>query len=135
VDIAMPLQVLHFIICDRVRVDPTNLHLFNIDGLRTSIRSKQIPRFPLEMPGLTALAILMGCGVQGEISTQLVAEGSQQILSKSRQPLRVRFVGDPHTVTGIKFTVPNCKFPREGLYWMELVFSGEVIAKQPIRVH
>ena len=63
----MAPTVLHFIVCDRVLVDPTNLHLLNIEGLRTSIRSRHLPPFPLVVPLLTTLVIFMGGDGQGEL--------------------------------------------------------------------
>ncbi|MSQ96451.1 MAG: hypothetical protein EXR98_18115 [Gemmataceae bacterium] len=130
----MALTVLHFIICDQVRLGSQSLQSIQIDNLITSIRSKQAPPFPLTRPRLTALALFMGGQGEGELSIRIVYEQSGHITSHSKKSLTVRFLGDSRTITGIKINLPNCVFPSEGLYWVELVFSGEVIARQPIRV-
>jgi hypothetical protein len=129
----MTPTVLYFILCDRVRVDPNNLQRINIEGLRTSIRSKHVPPFPCPVPLLTTLAIFMGGTGSGELSTRIV-DDTGQLVSASVKPQRVKFVGDLRAIKGVKILLPNCTFPRQDLYWVELLFSGKVIARQPMSV-
>jgi hypothetical protein len=126
--------VLHFILCDRVRVDPANLHRIDIEGLRTSIRSKCDPRFPCCVPMLTALAILMGGEGEGEIYVQVVDDAGTQIYASPR-PHPIKLVGPVTDVKGAKLVATNCTFPHPGLYWVQLTLFGQIIARQPIRVH
>ena len=46
------------------------------------------------------------------------------------QPRRIRFSGALGDAVGILFRIRNCSFPAPGLYWVECVFSGTVIAHQ-----
>ena len=130
----MTPTLLHFIICDRVRIDPENLHLINIDGLRTSIRSNNNPPFPCPIPLLTTLVIFMGGQGTFELSTRIVDDAEGNLVSTSVESRPIKFVGDPRGVKGVKIFVQHCVIPRQGLYWVELLLSGDVIARQPIRV-
>jgi hypothetical protein len=124
--------VLHFIVCDRVRMDAQNLHAISVDGLKWSIRSKQVPSFPLVVPQLSVLAVFMGGDGRGEVSLQIVHGGSRRVLSRSQRPRPIHFNGDPESVHGLKVFLTNCTFPEPGLYWVELVLFGQTIAKQPL---
>ena len=130
----MTPSVLHFIVCDRVHTDPGNLHALNIDGLKWSIRSTQVPAFPFVLPRLTVLALFMGGEGEGEFTIQVVQDNPRHIITTSRQPHPIRFVGGPYEVHGMKGFVQNCKFRRPGLYWVELLDCESVIARQPLRV-
>jgi hypothetical protein len=127
--------LLHFIVCDRVRVDPMNLHVIHIDGLRTSIRSNYDPPFPCRVPLMTTLVIFMGGLGEFELSTRITDDMTGDLTCISAEPRTIKFVGDPLAVKGVKVFVPGCVFPRPGLYWVELKLSGERIARQPIRIH
>src|SRR5437870_2238383 len=98
----MALSVLHFIICDRVRSDPQNLHAINIDGLKWSIRSKEVPPFPFVVPRLTVLAIFMGGEGKGEFSIQVAQDRPRRIITTSQRPHPIRFTGGRHEVGGMK---------------------------------
>ena len=75
-------------------------------------------------------------GGQGtaEFVIRVRCEQTGQIVTQSKQPHRVQFVGEPHEITGAVIRVQNCVFSQEGVYWLELVIGGKVIARQPIRV-
>lgn len=49
-------------------------------------------------------------------------------------PRRVRFGGAPEENLGFVFRLCNCFFPTAGLYWIEVVFAGSVIARQKLWV-
>jgi hypothetical protein len=125
-------SVLHFIVCNRVRLDPQNLHAISIDGLKWSIRSKQAPRFPLVVPRLSVLAVFMGGDGRGEFWLQVVQNDPRRVLSASQRPHPIRFTGAPESVNGLKVYLTNCTFSGPGLYWVELVLFDQVVAKQPL---
>jgi len=39
-------------------------------------------------------------------------------------------VGDPTAIGGVIFHIQNGCFPAEGVYWVEVLFTGSVIARQ-----
>jgi Family of unknown function (DUF6941) len=129
----MALEVLHLILCERVESDPSNYHRLNIFGLITSIRSSAAPPFPVRHAKMRALIVWSGGQGAGELELQIVDEISAKAVFRSR-PRRVRFVGDSAAVGGVVFVIQNCVFPHKGLYWVEVLFSGQVIGRQRLFV-
>ena len=127
-------RLLHFIICDRIHVDTENLHRINVEGLRFLIRSLSTPPFPCTVPMLNALAIFMGGEGICEIGTRIFYDATGEIICASTTPQKSKFYGDPFEIKGVKIRLPNCRFPRPGLYWVELTVSDEVVSRQPIRL-
>jgi hypothetical protein len=72
-------------------------------------------------------------GEAGELSVRIVRHPTGQIIFRSR-PRRVRFVNDPDDTSGVVFRIRSCSFPTAGLYWVELLFSGTVLARQRLSV-
>jgi hypothetical protein len=129
----MALEVLHLILCERVEADPSHYHRLNIFGLITSIRSSAVPPFPVIHAKMRALIVWSGGQGTGELELRIVDEISANTVFRTRAR-RVRFVGDSAAVGGVAFIIQNCAFPHEGLYWVEVVFSGQVIARQRLLV-
>jgi len=129
----MALEVLHLILCDRVETDPDNYHRCNIFGLITSIRSASVPQFPVIHPQLVAFIVWTGGQGTGELMLRIIEDGSVNAVFRTR-PRPIRFVGDPASVGGFFFRIRNCVFPAAGLYWIELLLDGLVIARQRLFV-
>jgi hypothetical protein len=127
----MGLDVLHLILCDRVETDPNNYHRCNIFGLITSIRSAA--PFPVVHPQLLALIVWTGGQGTGELMLRIIEDRSANTVFRTR-PRQVRFVGAPASVGGVVIRIQNCAFPGAGLYWVELLFAGSVIARQRVLV-
>ncbi len=127
----MEPEVRHFLLCDDVRTDPNNYHRLDVIGLITSIRSHAEPPFPLVRPLLCALVLLTGGTGTGDLLLRVFHDPSKRVVFRSR-PRQVRFAGDPEAVLGIVFRVRDCSFPAAGLYWVEAVFAGSVIARQKL---
>ena len=77
--------------------------------------------------------ILAGCQGRGELSLRIVEAATGRVVFRN-QPRRVQFTGQAEDTIGITFRVRNCSFPAEGVYWVELIFSGVIIARQSFRV-
>ena len=129
----MALEVLHLILCDRVETDPDNYNRCNIFGLITSIRSAAVPPFPVVHPELVAFVVWTGGQGTGELMLRIIEDGSPNVFFRTR-PRPIRFVGDLTSVGGVLFHIRNCLFPAAGLYWVEVLFSGMVIARQRLFV-
>jgi hypothetical protein len=39
---------------------------------------------------------------------------------------------DPLEVVGVTFRIRNCLFPTPGLYWVQFLCNGRIIAQQPL---
>ncbi len=125
----MEPDVLHVILCDEVQIDPNNYHRCNVLGLITSIRSTATPAFPVARPQFFALVIWIGGHGTGELVLRIIEDRSTSTIFRTR-PRQVRFVGDATAVGGVVFRIQNCTFPAEGLYCVEVLFAGSVIARQ-----
>ena len=124
----MEPDVLYLILCDEVQTDPISYHRCNIFGLITSIRSTA-PLFPVLHPRLLALLVWTGGQGTGELTLRIVEDRSASTVFRTR-PRQVRFVGNAAAVGGVVFRIQNCSFPSAGLYWVEVLFAGSVIARQ-----
>jgi hypothetical protein len=129
----MEPEVLYFILCDTVRPDPANLHRFNIFGLIAHLRSRAAPPFPLVRPQFSILIVLTGCQGEGELSVRIIREETATSVFRNA-PRRVRFSGALQDAVAFSFGVRDCSFPAAGLYWVECVFSGTVLARQRLSV-
>jgi hypothetical protein len=127
----MEPEVRYFLLCDEARADPNNLLRIDVLGLLTHIRSTARPAFPLVRPEFCVLTILTGCRGTAEMSLRIVIERTGKVVWRS-QSRSVQFAGAPNEATGFTFRVRNCVFPTSGLYWVELLYSGAVLARQPL---
>ena len=129
----MDPRVRHFILCEEVRIDPANNLRTDVLGLLSNIRLRANQSFPFVRPVLCALLVTTGFKGSGELYVRIVREDPYRILF-GLPPRQVRFVSEPNESTGLTFHVKDCSFPEAGVYWVECVFSGEVIARQPLNV-
>lgn len=127
----MTPEVLYLILCDQVQTDPSNYHRLTILGLITSIRSSADPPFPVVQPLFCALVLLTGGRGSGELDVRVVENQTGTIIFRTRRR-EVRFIGDPAAVLGMRFHIRNCSFPAGGLYWVEVVYEGTVLARQKL---
>ena len=122
--------VRYLILCDDVQTDPSNVLRVNVAGLITYIRATGDPAFPVVRPLLCALVILTNCQGVGELSLRIIEDSTGRVIF--RNPARlIRFAGSLEDAVGVVFRVRNCRFNEPGLYWVELLFSGLVLASQP----
>jgi hypothetical protein len=122
--------VRYLLLCDDVQADPNNVLRLNVLGLITHIRATGSPPFPVVRPVFCALLILTGYAGAGELALRVVEDASGRVIFRN-PTRRVRFTGADGDAVGVVFRVLNCRFERPGLYWVELIFSGMVIAAQP----
>jgi len=124
-------EVRYLLACDEVRTNPDNYQRIDVFGLITMIRSIADPPFPVVRPVLCALVIFTGVQGNGELLLRIFHDQAGRVVFRS-SPREVRFVGASEAVLGIVFRIRDCSFPMAGLYWIEVVFTGSVIARQKI---
>jgi hypothetical protein len=127
----MDFAVRYLILCDDVQADSSNLPRVNVLGLITNIRSTRMPPFPVVRPRFCVLVLLTGCKGPAELSLRIVQSDTGRIVFRN-QPRRLQFVNAPREAVGIRFYINNCAFPAEGLYWVELMLAGAVVARQAL---
>ena len=126
--------VQYLIVCDDVRPDPSNPLRVNAFGLIINIRPSAVPPFPVIRPHLCVLVLMTRCQGVGDLSIRIVHNATGQS-AFFNSPRRIRFVGSPRDAVGVTFRVRNCAFPEAGVYWVEVIYDGTVIARRPLVVH
>lgn len=132
----MEPEVRYLIVCDQVRTDPRNLHRVDILGLLTTLHSTADPPFPLLRPLFCVLVLLTAgdaAGQVGELVVRLIEDTTGRTIFRT-PPRQVRFVNDPGQTSGAVFRIVNCSFPAAGVYWVECLYSGVVLARQRLAV-
>lgn len=132
----MEPEVRYLLLCDEVRTDPANYHRVDVLGLMSTMRSAADPPFPMIRPVFCILVLLTACeaaGQTGELLVRIIQDSTGRTTFRS-QPRRIRFVDDPEDTCGAVFRIQNCTFPAAGLYWVECLFSGAVLARQRLSV-
>jgi len=128
----MPPEVRYFILADQVSASQNNLQRINIQGLVTYIRAKGAP-FPLVHPLFHILLLLTNGSGSGDLSARIVYDPTTFVVFRTSVQ-RIRFSGPLDEVMSGFFRVQNCSFPNPGLYFVECLFDGTVIARQPLTV-
>jgi hypothetical protein len=124
-------EVLYLIVCDAVRTDPNNYHRLDVFGLIATIQSTAQPAFPAVRPVLCALVVLTGGRGTGGLVLRIFNDRTGRLVFRS--PARqVRFLGNAEAVLGVVFRIRDCSFPIAGVYWVEVVFAGSVIARKKL---
>jgi hypothetical protein len=124
-------QVIYLIVCDRVEPDPVNPLRLNVNGLSSHIRSTSFPPFPIRQASLCILIILTNCQGAADLSVRIVRDSDGAAVHRGT-PRRIRFSGHPDDEVGATIRIANCWFPDEGLYWVELIWSGRPIDRQAL---
>jgi hypothetical protein len=132
-EFTVALEVIHLIPCERIETDPDDLHRCNVIGLITSIQTLARPPFPLRHREFMALVICTGGKGTGELQLRIVADSMAKAIYRTR-PRQVRFVGDAAAIGGVVYRLQNCVFPSAGLYWVEVVYDRQIIARQRLIV-
>ena len=125
----MTPDVLYLILCNDIQTDSKNYHRCNVLGLITSIRSAAAPPFPVEHPRMIALVVWTGGEGTGELALRIIEDRSGDTVYRTH-PRQVQFVGNAAAIGGVVFRIHNCSFPVAGLYWVEVLYAGSVIARQ-----
>jgi len=132
----MEPEVRYLIVCDDVHIDPANLQRIDVLGLMATLRSTASPPFPVLRPVLSIVVLLTAgdaAGQIGDLSVRIIHGTTGRLVFSSR-PRRIRFVHDPEATSGAVFRAQNCSFPSAGLYWVECLFSGTVLARNRLSV-
>lgn len=125
-------EVRYLILADTVSASTNNVLRVNVQGLLTHVRARGT-RFPLAYPLFNALLVLTNCTGAGDLSLRVVYDPTAHVVFRL-PPRPVRFTGPADEAVGILFQVRNCSFPHPGLYFVEFVYSGGVLARQAVTV-
>jgi hypothetical protein len=127
----MPLEVLHLIPCDDVVPDPTNYHRLTVVGLLMVTRASATPPFPVVRPVFRVLLLVTGGQGLAELELRITQDQTGNHVFRTRRR-QLRFLGDPTAILPMKFEIRNCNFPAAGLYWVEVICDGSLLARKKL---
>jgi hypothetical protein len=128
----MPPEVRYFILADQISASQNNLQRVNIQGLLMHLRVRG-QSFPVVHPLFYVLVLLTNCSGSGNLQIRVVFDPTHLTIYQSTVHT-IRFSGSPDDTFGSCWQVRNCTFPSIGLYFVECLFSGGVIVRQPLTV-
>ncbi|MGI8980514.1 MAG: DUF6941 family protein [Pirellulaceae bacterium] len=118
------------LLCDSVSADPSNRKKVTVQGLLSSISCKG-KTFPVSGEFSVYLQ-LSECRRPGEGWIRVVDDSDEEVHRGQRFTLN--FSGDPLETYAIAIRLENCVFPEPGVYFVEFVFEGNLLAKEPLLV-
>ena len=127
----VPPVVRHFVLCEEVVVAPEYPDKVSLLNLIYAIRSRETPAYPLLNEEFAAFVMLTNARGNGVIGLRMIQADSQEEVYRVPQRA-VNFGDDPLQVFGLPVRFRNCLFPDAGVYWVQLLFDGEVIAQQDL---
>jgi hypothetical protein len=123
--------VRYLMVCEDVQVDPENPYRITLVGLISAIHALGPIPYPLLQRELCVFLQLTECRgpAQGHVELQHADSGEVIFRTRTRtMPLG----NDPLEVVGVVFRIRNCLFPTPGLYWVQFLCNGEIVAQQPL---
>ena len=125
--------VRHMILCQDWNVDDGASLLINVRGLLTSIRSVELPAYPMDYAELCLLVFLTECRGAADVMVTCVDDEHELVIYESRTH-RVHAGDDPLAVVVFPFRMTALHFPGPGVYRFELWYNAKVLAEQPLRL-
>jgi hypothetical protein len=128
----MEPEVRYFILCDDVRPNSNNYLRVDAFGLVTNFHPLKTPAYPCVRPMLCVLLILSGgSGEVAEVYVRIKQEANERLVYRT-PPRQLRLARAQHEIYGGTFRLCNCSFPEPGLYWVECLLSGTVLARKSL---
>ena len=131
--ISLPPVVRYFILCQDLVTDPNDANNVSLVNLVHSMRSIATPPFPFAAAPFCAFAALANCRGKGTLDLWVVDADSANRIHRL-PPRKVDFGANPLHIYGLPIRIGHCVFPSSGLYWIELLYNGQVIAQQNLLV-
>ena len=125
--------VRYFLLAKGFFSDPDDANGINVLHLLNSIRSVDNPPFPILFPQLRCVVGLAGGRGTG-IAQMICLEEETGLPIFGSQAHTVVFSPDPLAFTVASFRILDCRFPRPGIYSIELFWNDESLADYPLRV-
>jgi hypothetical protein len=123
--------VRYLIVCEDVQVDPENPYRITLVYLISAIHALGPTPFPLLRREFCVFLQITECRgpIEGRVELHHADSGDVVFRTRTRtMPL----VTDPLEVVGVTFRIRNCVFPTPGLYWVQFLCNGRIIAQQPL---
>src|SRR5438067_1519147 len=122
--------VRHLILCEDIRVDPTNPQQVSLVNLVSRIRSTSDPPYPMSYPQLCVFAQLTGCRGTGRVAIRITQPDGTRVSSSAERT--VNLGTDPLAVVDLRLRMRACPFPAAGLYFIQFCYNGVSLAEEPL---
>jgi hypothetical protein len=123
--------VRYMVICEDVVIDAGNANRVSLQGILWNIHSPNNPPFPYVAPAICIFIVLTDCHGPGTLQLRI---GDFATILYDSGPIALQLPTDPLQVTGWPIRITNLRFPQAGVYEVELLGNGTVLATQPLRV-
>jgi hypothetical protein len=119
------------ILCEEARQRPDSPSKVDLLGIVSAVFTKGEAEYPLLHPRLCVFVQMTNGRGQAELAVHIRLEETGMLVSGSPTH-SVLFGKDPLAVSAMFFNLRNVRFPHPGLYSVELVVSGQVVAREPL---
>jgi len=119
------------IVCSDIVVAPEDDKRVSLLNILNTIRSTDVPPYPLLFREFCIFAQMTECRVSMEVWIE-IRKGDAQTGIFSTRKRQISFPNDPLRLYGLRFRIRNCLFPSPELYWIQLWCDGQVLAQQPL---
>lgn len=120
--------VRYMLLCDNALDDPLQPNKPMIVGLISNIHAH---RYPFRLDQLCVFLVLTeGLGTGEGLIRAVDAEDEERVFESL--PHGIHFPADRLDVCGVRFRIARCPFPRPGLYYIQFLFDGQLMAQQPV---
>src|SRR5437879_5980324 len=120
-------RVQAMVICDRAKQSDTEVGVFRLAGVRSSI---QAASFPALYPRLSAFVQFSGHRGEASCHAKVTRIKTDEHIYQT-PPKKVLFYG-PNFVVPVVFRLRNCVFPTMGLYYVQIFNESKLIAERPL---
>jgi hypothetical protein len=123
--------VRNLIVCEEITTDPSNANRVSLMNLIHSIRSLEVPPYPLLYRQLCVYVQLTGCRGPGKVRLAIQQADTDEAVLLT-PTWAAQFLNDPLSLHGLRFRIRDCRFPAPGLYWIQFWYNNTVLSQQPI---
>jgi hypothetical protein len=122
--------VRHLIACEDIVVHPDRPNDATLVNILTNLKSDG---FPARHPEICVFVLVTDCRGNASVRIQIEYLDTGEIVFRTRSR-RIDFGSDPLEVTGLRYRLRDCVFPRPGMYAVRFYCDDELIHEQPLRV-
>jgi hypothetical protein len=122
-------RVQAMVVCDRAKESESELDVFRLLGVRSSIQAASFPAFH---PRLCAFAQISGHQGEAYCHVEVIRIDTDEEIAHT-SPKKLTFRGPTFIVPAV-FRMRNCVFPAPGLYYVQVYNERKLITERPLRL-
>jgi hypothetical protein len=122
--------VRHMLLCEVVRTRRSNPFKFDLLGVLSTLRP--VGEFPLRLSFSVFLQSTGGRG-SGLGSVRVIEADTDDVLYDGNEHTFI-FDPDPTHIHAARIRIVSCTFEGPGLYWVDFMYNGEHLSREPLLV-